>query len=409
MLAPQPFFQERGTPMAVDAVVRGLTARGYAVDLLTYHEGAAREIAGCKHIRIPHVPGVRDIPPGPSWKKLVCDAVMLGCALRLVRQRRFDLVHAVEEASFIALVLKRFFGLPYVYDMDSSLPQQMIERFGWLSWFRPALEALERRAIRGSAGILAVNKALEEVAAEASPGHLVARLEDFSLLRDTGGDLAPTPAERLADTIGQEGPVALYVGNLMPYQGIDLLLEGFRRAADRHATAQLVIIGGSDADIRSYRKLARELRLDTRVHFVGARPAAQLGHYLSQATVLVSPRTLGVNTPMKIYSYLDSGTAVLATRLPTHTQVLDDEIAHLVSAEPAALGDGILRLLDDATLRRRLASRARQRVAKRHSREAYLRTLNGFYEQVEAHFGGGKPPTGAGIALLRAAVPAGDP
>ena len=45
---------------------------------------------------------------------------------------------------------------------------------------------------------------------------------------------------------------------------------------------------------------------------------------LLAADVLVSPRLKGLNTPMKIYSYLDSGSAVLATRLRTHTQVLDD-------------------------------------------------------------------------------------
>ena len=54
--------------------------------------------------------------------------------------------------------------------------------------------------------------------------------------------------------------------------------------------------------------------------------------------MLVSPRLKGLNTPMKIYSYLDSGSAVLATRLRTHTQVLDDGIAYLVEPEPVALG-----------------------------------------------------------------------
>jgi glycosyltransferase involved in cell wall biosynthesis len=406
MLAPHPFFQERGTPMAVDAVVRGLTARGYAVDLLTYHEGADREIAGCRHIRIPHVPGVLDIPPGPSWKKLVCDAVMLGYAVRLVRRRRFDLVHAVEEASFIALVLKRFFGLPYVYDMDSSLPQQMIERFGWLDPVRPTMEAFERRAIRGSVGVLAVSRALEKVANQASPGHLVARLEDFSLLDGTADD--PTGGERLRETIGQDGPLVLYVGNLMPYQGIDLLLDGFGRAADRHPTAQLVIIGGSEADVRRYRQRASDSRLDGRVHVVGPRPPSQLGHFLAQATVLVSPRTIGVNTPMKVYSYLDSGTPVLATRLPTHTQVLDDDIAHLVAAEPAAMGDGILRLLGDEALRRRLGVHARQRVRKKHSRETYLRTLNDFYDRVETHLSADDSSNSDGIDPVRVAVRVGD-
>ena len=66
-------------------------------------------------------------------------------------------------------------------------------------------------------------------------------------------------------------------------------------------------------------------------------PAARLdatrdrvARLLGEADVLVSPRLKGLNTPMKIYSYLDSGTAVLATRLRTHTQVLDDRTAYLV-------------------------------------------------------------------------------
>ena len=62
----------------------------------------------------------------------------------------------------------------------------------------------------------------------------------------------------------------------------------------------------------------------------------------------MSPRLKGLNTPMKIYSYLDSGSAVLATRLRTHTQVLDDELAYLVEPEPAALGRGLAALLRDA-------------------------------------------------------------
>ena len=59
-----------------------------------------------------------------------------------------------------------------------------------------------------------------------------------------------------------------------------------------------------------------------------------LASLLAQADVLVSPRTRGNNTPMKIYSYLDAGRAVLATDLPTHTQVLTPECARLAPADP---------------------------------------------------------------------------
>jgi glycosyltransferase involved in cell wall biosynthesis len=397
VLAPHPWFQERGTPMAVDALVRALTNRGYTVELLVYHEGADRRIPGCTLRRIPRIPGIRNIRPGPSWKKLICDVVMIGSALRLVRGRNIDLVHAVEESSCIALLLDRFFRIPYVYDMDSSLPQQVIERYVWMKPIRPLLEAAERRLVRGSIGVVAVSRAIEDVARRAAPQQPVVRLEDFSLLDDADRSAERT-CERLHETIGSDGPMVLYVGNLMPYQGIDLLLDAFQRVALRHSTAQLVIIGGSDENVRLYRERAARLGIGERVHLLGPRPADQLGCFLAQATTLVSPRTVGVNTPMKIYSYLDSGAPVLATRLPTHTQVLDDDIAHLVAAEPDAMAAGLLRLLTDEPLRRRLAARAQQRVREVHSRDAYDRKLNAFYDGVEQRLKDLRPRVAASSA-----------
>lgn len=64
------------------------------------------------------------------------------------------------------------------------------------------------------------------------------------------------------------------------------------------------------------------------------------GHYLKQADILVSRRTQENNTPMKIYSYLNSGKAVLVTRPPTHTRMLNDDVAYLVAPDSASMGTG---------------------------------------------------------------------
>jgi glycosyltransferase involved in cell wall biosynthesis len=98
----------------------------------------------------------------------------------------------------------------------------------------------------------------------------------------------------------------------------------------------------------------------------------------------VSPRLKGLNTPMKIYSYLDSGSAVLATRLPTHTQVLDERMAYLVEPEPAALGRGLADLFGDPELRRRLAASAKEYVQREHTPQAARRKLGAFYSTMEA-------------------------
>src|SRR5690606_30645805 len=126
-----------------------------------------------------------------------------------------------------------------------------------------------------------------------------------------------------------------------------------------------------------------DLGIAQRVHFLGPRPIEHLGGYLEQADVLASPRVLGTNTPMKLYSYLDSGRAVLATRLPTHTQVLDDSVALLVDPTPEHFGTGLARLLGDAELREVLGRQARQRVQEEYTPQAAKRKLLAFYNLLE--------------------------
>jgi glycosyltransferase involved in cell wall biosynthesis len=129
--------------------------------------------------------------------------------------------------------------------------------------------------------------------------------------------------------------------------------------------------------------MADQLGLGQRARFLGPRPPAHLGSYLAQADILASPRLQGNNTPMKIYSYLDSGKPLLATRLATHTQVLNDRVAMLVEPTPAGLAEGLVRLASDADLRQRLGSEGRRLIQRRHSLAGYRRKLLGFYAAMQ--------------------------
>lgn len=389
LLAPHPFFQQRGTPIAERMLIEVLTAHGHEVDVLTFAEGEEIEIPGCRLFRIPRLPGTAGIRPGFSWKKLANDSVMLVETLKLVRRQRYDLIHAVEESSFMALAAKRLFGVPYVYDMDSGLVQQMIDKYPLLSRVRRLLELFERTAARGSLGILAVCKSLEEQGRAWCPGGLVRRIEDVTLLENDGKVLhLGTDLQIPHGPDGVRSPVVMYVGNLQVYQGIDLLIEAFRRALRRVPAALLVVIGGTEEQIAGYRERCERLGIAGSVHFAGARPVARLGSYLRQATVLVSPRVQGTNTPMKVYSYLDSGRPLLATRLPTHTQVLTDEVALLVEPEPEAMSLGLVSLLEDEVLRERLAGNARQLAQREFTPAAFERKLLGFYDALMQKTGG---------------------
>ena len=380
LLAPHPFYQARGTPIAVKTVLEFLSERGDTVDVLTYAEGTDVAIPNCTIHRIPRVPGLQDIRPGFSLKKVVSDVLMVGSCLRLIRRTRYDLIHAVEESAFIAAAMRALSGVPYVYDMDSSLAEQLVDAYPALRFAFPALRRMEAMAVRRSSGVLTVCAALQDVALAHDPDQLVGRVEDTTLLSDpraaTGNGRSLPPSDG--------GPVAMYVGNLESYQGIDLLLEGFRHTLSRVPDAKLVIVGGREQDMAHYRGRAERLGILASVVFTGPRPIGMLPELLRQADVLVSPRLRGLNTPMKIYSYLDSGSAVLATRLRTHTQVLDDGMAYLVEPEPIAFGSGLAELMADPELRARLASSAKAYVQREHTPEAARRKLEAFYTSMES-------------------------
>lgn len=378
LLAPQPFYQERGTPIAVKLLAQTLGELGHHVHLLVFAEG--------EEIVIPHVtihrhipiPGVSNIKPGLSLKKLICDFFFFLKCFRLVRKYDFQLIHAVEESVFMALVLKKLFKLPYVYDMDSCMSVQLIDKFPSLGVVRRIMEGLEGAAITGSTGVIAVCRALEETVKKHAPAKLVARLEDITLL-ENGNE----GEENLRKVLGISGLILMYVGNFEKYQGIDLLLAALQEASVTTSNLHLVLIGGTQADSQVYRERAKQLGIESMVYFCGQRPVQQLGYYLGQADILVSPRTQGNNTPMKIYSYLDSGRPVLATRLPTHTQVLDGEISCLVEPTPGAMAEGISALAADKGMRDRLAAKAGQRVQEEYSFSAFQRKLKTFYEKLQ--------------------------
>lgn len=393
-LAPQPFFQERGTPIAVRLALRVLADRAarlasqrkaQEIDLLTYHEGKDIVLPGVqiRRIAIPRLLRrfLSGIGPGISLKKLVCDFIFTVTALRLAWRNRhapYVLVHAVEEAVFVALLIKWLFGVPYVYDMDSSLAMQVSEKWIVLKPFAPLLRLLERVAIRSSVAVCPVCDALGAIASRSGAPHLVV-LRDVSLLQ--AGDIqCPSPL-REELRLGGEQAIALYIGNLERYQGMDLVLAAAATLA--RADYTIVVIGGATAHIETYRRRAMKLGIAERVQFIGPRPVELLDFYVQQADILLSPRIRGNNTPMKIFSYLHSGRAILATALPTHTQVLTEDVAELAAAEPAAFGGGLARLLDDAERRATLGRAGRALAERRYTFERFEEQLNYLYDHVD--------------------------
>ena len=372
MIAPEPFFEPRGTPFSEYHRIRALVALGHTVDLVTYPFGRDVDMPGLRVIRCLRPPFIKHIGIGPSWTKVPLDLTLAATAMRMALTKKYDAVHSHEEGGAIGLVLAKLLRIPHLYDMHSSLPQQ-ISNFGHGNkrWLARIFSVLERHMVRRSKVVIVICPQLEDVVREVDRNARPVLIENAP----GSGDLpveGSGAAVRASLGIGPDVPVVLYTGTFEHYQGLDLLFASMAIALKSVPGAKLVLAGGQPAQIAAARNEAARAGLGDAVIFAGQRPSEEIPAYLDAATSLVSPRSTGTNTPLKIYQYLRSGRPIVATRLLTHTQVLDDSNAILTEPTPEGYAAGIVASIVDRERAARVARTASELAETKYSYEAYL-------------------------------------
>ena len=382
LLAPHPWYQDRGTPIAVDMLLRVLSENSVDTDVVTFSGGEDRVYAGIQVHRVSAPGNPRNVGPGFSLKKVYLDLFLFFRAMKLLRAADYDLVHAVEESAFMARVFRKFHGVPYIYDMDSMLSEQLISRLPFLGIFSGLFRAMESNVIRNAVAVVPMCEDLAVKAAEYRDDDIMI-IKDVSLIAETKS----SEIEDIRGSFGLDGLVVMYVGNLEAYQGIDLLVESFALVRNELPDASLVIIGGAKGHIEHYSEKIQRLGLGSSVKLLGPRPVEHIGEYLCQADILVSPRSKGTNTPMKIYSYLHSGVPVVATDLPTHTQVLNTANSMLSDAQPGSFSQGIIKLARDEALRQKIGDFASDYAEREHGFDHFRASVNRVYDRVRKKLG----------------------
>ena len=391
VLAPQPFFSPRGTPFSVYYRSMVTAELGYEIDLLTYGQGADVVINGVELIRGPKLGFLGAVKTGPSFAKLIHDGVMFFKFVWLLIRGRYDVVHAHEEAVFFAALLKPPFGYRLIYDMHSSLPEQL-DNFGYSKsrLLKAVFEFLELRSLRAADAIITICPALRDQVEKLAPWAMQKHeLIENSIFEDVV--LAPTSETSAVDTdeqlpdpkaLANGGVAVVYAGTLESYQGIDLLLEGIGLLAQQRSDFTLIIAGGSPEQITHFKAMARQHNADQRVTFLGQLAPRAARHLAASADIILSPRSSGTNTPLKTYEQLACGVPLVATRIYSHTQVLSDELAVLVEPTGPGLAKGIEQLLDQPALGESLVQAAQRHYADHYARPAYTEKLDRLLELV---------------------------
>lgn len=399
VIAPEPFFTPRGTPLSVYHRTRLMAEAGVSIDLLTYGQGRDVDIPGVRLIRIPALRWLGPVRVGPSALKALHDLLLMLWAIGLLLRTRYDFVHAHEESVFFTRVLKPLFGFQLVYDMHSSLPQQLVNfQFTSSRLLIRLFQRLELASLRGAEAVITICPELARYAIARMPDAGRHFLIENSLLEEVTfkpGPAIPSENGVAEPVVPEDRPLVLYAGSFEPYQGLHLLVPAFAQVRERRPDAFLLMIGGQPEQVKQLSALAAEHGLDE--HCVVSRgvPQAVARRFTRRAATLVSSRDRGFNTPLKVYEQLASGIPLVATRILSHTQVLDDQVCILVEPTVEGLAEGILESLENPARRREVVAAALALYQRKYSRPVYARSIRSMLGLIEK--GCARPEAPAGI------------
>lgn len=382
MIAPQPFFESRGAPFCVYQHIKALITLGYQVDLVTYPLGKQVNLPGLRIFRAPSLPFIRGVKPGPSLAKFPLDILVFITALQRLCLRRYKYIHTHEEAGVMGALLAPIFGCRHLYYMHSDLAQVVASsEFTKNRLVLCCVSAVQKFMLRRASAVVAFYPEIASAAKRVAPRKSVYMI----LPPAVDAELPPASEAQVAELrqrleIGK-GPVLLYTGTLENYQGIDMWLQSAVIIRAAFPSACLVIAGGRPDQIEKLQVLAQKLGVTDAVRFVGQRPLEEMPRYMGLADILVSPRSKGTHTPLKLYTYMRSGKPLLATDILAHTQILTSDVALLVPPTPEDLARGALELLHDQARARTLAANARQVAERQYNWSVFLEKNRQLYRE----------------------------
>jgi glycosyltransferase involved in cell wall biosynthesis len=273
--------------------------------------------------------------------------------LRRLRAERYDYrcIHAVEEAAFPAIRIGQQHNIPVIYDMQSSMAEQLTKHVVFRSSaVQKRLRLLERWLI-ANANLVICSAGLEPQVRAIHPNAVVREWCFPSAIVPVSSAQRDSTRQELGIQPGTR--VVLYAGNAEPYQGLSRIFGAMPKVLAEAPDTVFVLVGASSD---------RAQKVDAGGHLVlvPRRPKEMMPPYLAIADVLVAPRDPIGNLPLKLFDYMASGKPIVATDCETHRTVLNEDRALLVDPSADGFAGGILQLLRDRSVAERLGSGARR-------------------------------------------------
>ena len=296
MLAPTPFFSDRGCHIRVLNSYLRLQSEGHKVTLITYPIG--RNIMNIKPIRTAHIPGYSKTSPGFSIYKPFLDMLLWKKAKKEMKKHSYDLIYAhLHEGALIGYFLKKKFGKKLIFDSQGSLTGEL-EVGGTLkkkSWMSKMVSKIEKFITKQPDEIITSTVGLKQFI-----NNSLKINKKITVIKDFPDKSLFNKNVKIANFKLPKGKkIVVYLGGLQSYKGIDYLLKGIPHTDNKF---HFLIMG---YPLEHVKQMAKELKIEDRITLTGKIPYEKAPSYLKLGDIAVSPKTLeSREANAKIYNYL---------------------------------------------------------------------------------------------------------
>ncbi|XKE75642.1 glycosyltransferase family 4 protein [Cytobacillus firmus] len=289
--------------------------------------------------------GIKIIPiekPKKEWKRILQSVKIVKTALRT----KADIYHFHDPELIPAGVLiKLLSGKPVIFDVHEHYPNAIMSK----AYLRKSIkipiriiyEVIEKISLPFLSGIIYTTKEI----GERYKKYKSCKIENYP----------PLSLFKVSDLNSKDESLLLYLGGITEIRGIRQLIQGFALVAKQNPKARLVFVGGFES--RSFEQeiydLVNELGLENHMQFHGKVPYEEIQKYMAAASIGIIPYLPEPNhlvcLPNKLFEYMASGIAVVASDFPHYREVIENSDAgQLIDpTKPESIAEGILKLMEN--------------------------------------------------------------
>jgi 1,2-diacylglycerol 3-alpha-glucosyltransferase len=383
MVAACPFPANYGSPAAIRELSETLAEMGHDIHVVTYPYGEDLPLGPAKLHRIKHGDSKRGTHVGPSREKPWLDFLVLVELCRVIHREKIEIIHAHNyEGGLVGVAAKFLTWRPLIYNSVNLMADEL-HTYGFI---KPAFLAnWIARALDWFVPIF--------------PDHIIAvtqELYNWMIRRGVPArKLTMVPcgikSEMFAGADPEKfrtvypistRPLVMYAGINSAFQRVDYLLRAFTVVLKEEPTALCMVLSPitGEPDLAANQALARELGIAGSVIFAGPHTLDDLPHYLSMATVTVVSRPDCPGHPIKLLNYMMSAkpTVCFAGAAKGVRHMHDAWI--VPDHDWQQMGAGIVALLRDPELRRKLGENARETAVQNFEWRSLCKKVEGIYD-----------------------------